>query len=550
MARRFRPLSWALFGALGVAAPPGKAESNRAELEIVGTLRARVELEAVRAEGSREKFRIHGRVEDELGRPIGGARVFLPGARSERCSDGRPEAETASDGTFCLKPEDQALPSRLRAEANGFEGIDVPLEPEAVRARLEIVYAPHVIDLGADDQGSITVRHAATNPTELELIARYGKESTSLGRTPPGPSGQTDLRLSSRQLHQPGSFELVVRQGDMASEPWPVLARAKIDLKLIQVTTENRIVRVFVAAQAGAVLAKNGRVEVMLSAGQRLASLVKDGRAALEIPRSQKDELVNIAYVPLAPEYLAGASVKLNIAAQASTSPNWLVHAALLSAFLFWFTRRWLRRPRPSLLEPDDAESVVVEAKPKMARGISGRVVDAHTGEGQSRATVKLIQVQAVGEAVLGTTTTDEAGRFAIPVQADQVGPFAVEIDQPGYRPLRWPIGLGQLRIQIVERRRAALMDLLRWARRAGSPWTLARAPTPLEVAALSHAQGHGERGVWAEQVNVDAFGPLPPEGPLRPDWAEPSDGSNKAHGSSPSDEAAPKVHRETQEVR
>jgi len=421
---------------------------------------------------------------------------------------------TALDGTFCIQPESQAEVGSVRIEANGFEAVEFPLQEQAARTGLELTYTPHVVDLGIERPESVTARHPRTDPSELELVLEGPERSLVLAHSAPSESGQTDLSFSPSELNAPGVYSIYVRQGAEKSTPRTLLVRAKVNLELIDVTRERGALHVTLATSAQGALVQSGQVELTLDPHRILSSELESGRAHLEVPRGDNPFQASFSYVPLSPEYLAGAPLRLDIPKRESLFPAWSVHALLLILFLFWFRKRWRRRSNAAPGPNEVVESIALEPEEHPLPGVRGTVVDAHTQEPQVCATVTLLSLSASGESSLGQTNTDQAGRFTLLVEADPGRPLAVRVEQKGYRSLRGTVTRGLLRIQLIEQRRGALMDLVRWARGAGSGWREARAPTPLEVARQSHAEGRSERGIWAEQVNVEAFGadsPSPP---------------------------------------
>jgi hypothetical protein len=477
---------------------------NGVAIDIVGTLR-------VRAEHSQngDLVTVRGIVEDELGRPIADADIECADIPSMSCDSESVRVTSNQAGQFCLTARSVKQNIALGVSHPGYDRLDLLLSPSEAMGSTEIVYAPRTIDLDSDRQESLLIRYPKGPVQDLELVVSSPAGLHSVLDVRTEPSGQSELSVAPNSLPVLGRFAWIIRYGAQQSEPWPALARAVVQVGLL--SREERRAEVELTLKLGAHghLVASGRVEAD-SRGTLVSAEVQAGRASLLLPRSDQLNNITIHYVPLAPEYLAGPPLRVSVPAREPLLPGWLIHIWLILAFLVWFAKRWAfhRSPGTGPLLDRPLEGFEKNAHARLIHGIAGVVRDAHTGEPIPSAVVSVVRLSVSGDEPMLAASTDGSGTFSLAWPPHREGAHVLTVEKTGYRTLRGPAEGAELNIRVAERRRALLTDLVRWARRADSPWTLTRAPTPLEVAEMARKQGLNDISEWALRIHREAFGP------------------------------------------
>ena len=138
--------------------------------------------------------------------------------------------------------------------------------------------------------------------------------------------------------------------------------------------------------------------------------------------------------------------------------------------------------------------------------GWRGVVRDAHDGSPVPGAIVALYG-PSPERRLLGRVTADAHGHFALEGAADATLELAVNAVFHSDFSCRAPAH-GELRVDLVSRRRFLVGRLVRWAEHRG-PFGKGRAePTPGDVKRYGHKAHRDEVVSWANAVEAAAFGP------------------------------------------
>jgi hypothetical protein len=151
-------------------------------------------------------------------------------------------------------------------------------------------------------------------------------------------------------------------------------------------------------------------------------------------------------------------------------------------------------------------------------------VSDAHDGVPIVGARLSIVMPAFQGDGVVTETTTDSRGEFTLQAAHRSDGRLVVEsAAHSRYEQLLPPPSV--LSVALVARRRAILDQLVRWARRQGTPYDGPPEPTPGHVRRVAGRANAAETEAWARRVEHAAFGADPVdervEGDIRA--AEPS---------------------------
>jgi hypothetical protein len=408
----------------------------------------------------------------------------------------------------------------------------------------------------ANEQSSSSAA-PATATTDVTGHARF-----TLGPAQIGPVGRGELRLSFAGNGEVAAAERVAE----------IERRAAVDLDVLEATAstasgtppdarEGRLaagtpedgVPIVVTAHAAGGEVKSGSVEARVGDAIVGAAPVEAGLAQLVVTFGLPDSVgatgevpIALRYVPSVPWYIPGgeSTWRLPIRARSPLRQGWVLRGALAIAAWFIVARAQRAKamakapPRPRVAVPrGEAKLDVVRVARNPGDGWKGRVTDADDATGIGGARVQ-IERPAFGRGeVLGTTITDDDGRFELPTAETRPGD-ELAIEASLHVPLRRPLPhAGELDAQLVQRKRALLGRLVAWAKLRGRPFDARPEPTPGHV---RRAAGEDFSIVrWADAVERAAFAGEPVDARLEAEVDRLAPGH-----SAPAPEARPLIDR------
>jgi hypothetical protein len=512
---------------------------------------ARVSASASSLEGS---VIVTGSVSDDTGRPVGGALLTAralaadtspvplptPSACPNQPSLGgapgntRPEQTLRADGNgrFCaLFVTDRASQILLAFnDARGLidaseqrivvdharRGVELRLAPTA--ATFELERESHRLQVSARVAAPLP---GASTPLPLAVYAATpnGEVLVAQGACP--ADGAAELDVASSRLAGPGPIELILRfAGSAALQPAEarrrVLATARVRLELGRTPapadpTEGIPLDVALASAAGAV--DGGSVEARL--GDQTVGLAKVERGAARLiaqfPRRGDSAKLELRYLAAEPWWRPGDSLALDVKLLSRArwvSLGWMSALAAIAIWLLW----GFRRPaRPGSLQGAVGPRAPVAGVHLVKRedghfGWRGVVRDAHEEVPIPGASVALVS-PGPDRSVHARVVADEQGAFELAAGAP--GELELAVSAPWHSDFtcRAPPH-GELRIDLVSRRRQLLGRLVRWASQR-APHARDRAePTPGDVKRYGRRASRDEVVEWAGAVEHAAFGP------------------------------------------
>jgi hypothetical protein len=499
---------------------------------------------------------VTGSVVDDTGRPVGGATlelrafaadgsaVSLPplGACANRPATtpgGQllgPRASQAlgsdSAGRFCATLVAERAANLVLAfeDPRGlFDASEARVAIDRARRGVELRLAPATatFELERETQRVQVTTHVVAAapgiepplPLAVYLARPDGETLVAQGACP--IDGATELDVASSKLSTPGPLELVLRfAGTPSLQPAEarrrVLATARVRLELSRKPaaadpTDGIPLDVALGSAAGAVT--GGSVEARLHGGTVGIGRVERGAARLvaQFPRRGDTAELELRYLPLEPWWRAGEplTVKVDLLSRARwVSLSWLSALAAITAWLLWGWRRPERQPetRPAAEPRAPVAGVHLLKREDDRTGWRGVVRDAHDGEPVPGAVVALYG-PSPERRLLGRVTADERGRFALEGAAAPELELAVTAVFHSDFSCRAPAH-GELRVDLVSRRRFLVGRLVRWAERRGAFGKGRAEPTPGDVKRYGHKSHRDEVASWASAVEAAAFGP------------------------------------------
>ena len=245
-----------------------------------------------------------------------------------------------------------------------------------------------------------------------------------------------------------------------------------------------------------------------------------DGASRLNVrfdaPRAREVEIA-IRYVPQDPWWLSTKETKLRVRLRPPSwwwRLSWILPLGLVGLAL---ARAW-RRPQPASVPaprkpPGKAVIEVLQSSPDRTTW-RGSVIDAHDGAAIAGALMEISTARLDGTLEAYRTHTAADGTFVLKSSQplDSEG-CRLSVSAPTHTSLvqRLPPA-GELKVAMVSRRRNALNELVRWAKRSGRSWSAGQDVTPGEVARLAKQREESALRAWAEAVENAAYGSQQPD--------------------------------------
>lgn len=558
-----RPRLWllaALVLGAGVAGAPPRAFG--AKLRVTGA--ASIDAQIV---GVDDGFQVRGRLRDETGRGLpkthvrlrllgeDGAPLRLPEpivcGNSEQIHDARGFADqpdeyvidTDAAGTFCVEiaagvergnVQLDVEPSQHYERVSKTLVIDtsrraVQLTFESVPRRLLLDRPAHLIAVSAHVQPRRGIPDVVL-PLELHLTDAGAKTSRKLAETNVRPGGIAGFEVAGSALERVGPATLSVRFAgsgllNPAEESVAVERAATVRLSLVEPPAPGDHDRAPLRVRASTATGgqPEGAIEALLE-GQSVAVARLVGSEAavgLRLPSTaQADVPVTLRFLPGRPWWVAGPALVVAVPVPPPSPWRHLPWIAAGAVIGIWVLRGWQRPSRSRrALAPGERthpgepllELVRVGAEQE---GFWGAVLDAHDGQPVAGAAIVVTSPSFEAARVLAEARSDADGRFQLPpLSARPAEGSTMQVTAEWHTTLSRPLPApGELRIQLVSRRRALLQRLVDWARRRGQPWSDGSDPTPGQVAAMARARQEPAVAAWAEAVEHAAFGPTAPD--------------------------------------
>jgi hypothetical protein len=543
----------AVFVAVALALTTEVASSASPVIHVRGA--ARIDATASLFDGT---VFVTGTVTDDTGRPVGGATLELRATATDgstvplpplgACPD-RPNTAPASAGSgprptrplgsdasgrFCatLVVEHASALVLAFVDPRGlFDAAEQRVVVDAARRGVDLRFAPTTatFELERETQRLQVSTHVLgtgpglTPPLALAVYLSTPKGETLVGQGACPVDGATELELSSKKIGSPGPLELVLRfAGTPSLQPAEarrrVLATAQVRLGLGRAPgaadpADGIPLELAVGSAAGAV--DGGAVEARL-AGQTVGiAPVEHGAAHLvtQFPRRADTAKLELRYLPVEPWWRPGVALGVDVKLLSRArwvSLGWLSALGAIAAWLLWGWRRPAREPeaRPATEARAPVAGLHLVKREDNQPGWRGVVRDAHDEVPIPRAVVSLVS-RVPERRVIARTVADEGGRFELVGSVDGELELAVSAtwhtDFSGRAPAH-----GELRVDLVSRRRYLVGRLVGWAERR-APGSRTRAePTPGDVKRQGRRARRDEVVAWAAAVESAAFGPEP----------------------------------------
>jgi hypothetical protein len=485
------------------------------------------------------------------------AALDIAGAAPQACTDnGTPPLLDRGDrllavaddrGRFCVRldvPTDRYVAHFEPGASNLLESERFDLSVDLTLTQVMLRFDPERSTLPMDGSATVidalasTEEDGATGPLAGLPLALSNESGVNLGEEATDAAGRARFVVPSSHLGPPGNGELRVSfRGNADAAASSHVARIERSTRVQLAVSDRaggrspsrwaddslalRVVAETACSQSGCAASPTGTVEAL--AGDRGSDSVVgagtlEGGVAQVVcalgPARDAAAPLRLRYVPDAPWFLPAGDLvlvlpprpqnpwgRLAILLAGLAMLMWLATARFPSLARLSFGRPPGRRP----LEADKGAAHVKLVRQNGSASWTGEVVDAHDGTVIAGARVAIERRGFTRVEIAVEATADASGAFVLTANEDRDGdelvaggPLHVTLRRP-------PPARGEIRIALVQRKRALLDRLVAWARARGQPFDASPDPTPAHIRKAARSQPVVAR--WADAVERAAYG-------------------------------------------
>ncbi len=482
--------------------------------------------------------KIQGRMTDEVGHPVvgsvqilsaGGHTVDLLPCASD-LTQNPPQANASTqrpsdaNGTFCVLAKTLQETLQVRGAAPHFRSVVREVLKAAPHGlpSLHFTQFPQTLTVGSQDPQVVQLSLGANRATvpldgRVVLSLKCQDRLLPLDEAPLGGGQGVRFEIIPPSGVRPGLCDLVAQaqaQGyPSVTEVRSVLVSAQVAFGLAEVEITGEQANLAIALTSPGGVVDEGVIEIREN-GEFLSSApVENGQAKLRLKAKLTDFSITAAFLSSNPAWVSGEPTQILIPPGRPGFRAATLHALALIGFCLWLGYAWLRPRRKGTpaLNPSPPREAGLKATGAPRGKVTGRVLDAHTGVPLPQVAVSLCAVSAEAETVVEEAETDAEGRFRFHTEFQRFPLLRVSFQAPFHMSLRSELTSSQLTAHLSERRRAAIQNLVRWAKQLGRPWHGSTAPTPEQIARTATARSEPETEAWAHAVSKAAYAPVTP---------------------------------------
>jgi 5-hydroxyisourate hydrolase-like protein (transthyretin family) len=403
---------------------------------------------------------------------------------------------------------------------------DVDLGSGRQLTRPRFVQAPQTIDLNTEAAHVVEVlARSERNPPDgstLSLSLACGDKSHAIQKVAIGSSRLSRFEFAVPKGVSPGNCQLVAAAEAPEMRAMratrSVLIRDVIEVAVDDLEQDGQFVRITVLARGSekgvpASTLSEGLIEARENGAFLALSPLHAGQSIIELEEAEASRNVQLKYISSNSALLAGDGAIAEVPARARGFQWAGVHTIALLLFLFWLGYAWLR-PRHGKDAPSNGvppREAVVRESGERSGPISGKVLDAHTGQPLEGMRLVLSAVGADSSEKLEEQSSDDDGRFRFQTALESAPMLKLEASGDDYMSLRSTTRASQVTVHLTHRRRAVVQALVSWAKGLGAPWHSRRPPTPGSVEQTAERQQEPETAEWARAVAHAAYAPSAP---------------------------------------
>lgn len=509
-----------------VAGWVGSAHSAETQLEVLGKLT----LQAQAEHRGPLTIEISGRLSDETGQPTAGVVRLLNQEKPETVSRACDDSPLLADGSvsvppngeFCFLTQSSDSHLSLTAEAAHF----MPISQEIGTGKPgylpppRFTQVPQTIDLESKSPSVVEVLAGSGSYVRgVELTLRLNCPNSAIEID---KSALTGSRLERFEFTlpagtSPGNCSLeatsTAPHHSPISQSRNVLVRAQVSLRQIKTEANDKIIIAVVEATTTGGRVHEGLIEARARGAFLVGAPIHNGIARLELERRSIDYDVELRFLPAGPSLVPAEAISVSVPA-VKVGFRWAtLHALLLLSFCGWLGYAWMR-PRnvsPRTLVAPPPRKGIVCATGHETGPIRCKVVDAHTGDPIASALIALVEPGANSEKLIETQESDAQGVVNFTAALKDHRLLQLDARSENYMHLRSGVRTSELTVHLTDRRRAAVQNMVTWAKNQGKPWHRNPAPTPEDLAQTARLSANGAVERWAHQVSAVVYGKSEP---------------------------------------
>ena len=502
------------------------AQSAETQLEVLGKLT----LQAQAEHRGPETIEISGRLSDDAGKPTGGV-ISLhqqghPEAITQTCDDG-PLTEDGKlpvppSGEFCFLSHSPDSQLSLTAEAPHF--LSTSQEVGAGRPGYlpapRFTQAPQSIDVESESPSVVEVLAGSgsyVRGVELALRLNCPGSTFEIDRAPLAGSRLERFEFTLPSETAPGNCSLEAETTAPHHSPIAqsrnVLVRAQVTLRLKKTerTDDTLIASVEVTTAGGRV--REGLIEARTRGAFLVGAPIREGVARVELDRRTTEYEVDLRFLPAGPSLVPTEPLNVSVPVMKVGFQWATLHVLLLLGFCGWLGYAWLRpqnTPARTLASIPPRKGVV-HATGHENGPIRCNVVDAHTGHPIPSVVIVLFEPGANSQSIIESQETNAEGQITFTTELKDHPLLQLEAQGDNYMHLRSGVRSSQLNVHLTHRRRAAVQNLVRWAKNQGRPWHQISPPTPGDVEKTARLAANLPVETWAHEVSAVVYGKSEP---------------------------------------
>lgn len=433
---------------------------------------------------------------------------------------------SADDGQFCVRTSSQGMLWAF-AYSSYFQSAAAAVTQDQVRLKPpRFLSSPKTFDLHQEQPSFVEILAStdeavdANQTASLELSITCNHQTVIVGEDTFHGSRLARFELRADSM-TPGTCQLkaTLKAAGLASVSTTneVLIRSQVTLDVTDIQSSRTKTQVTVSAHSSAlpseIMEASGIIEARL--GEHFVSsapLSSTANAAFEFELTDREQDLRFKYIPANPAFTAGPDLQLTLPLRGQAFRWGVLHAIGLILFLAWLSYQWLRsnqllesNPTPPHPQPN------AHARKRTSGPIRGTVRDAHTQLPLPGVHVQLMRTTATQSLVVETASTDELGHFQFSLHFEASSLLSLGFTGDELMSLSTPVTAAEFDITMTGRRRAAVDELINWAKLRGHPWDSKPQATPGHVISVAQSTRQADLLSWAQRVERTSYGPSQP---------------------------------------
>ncbi len=502
------------------------AQSTETEIEVLGKLT----LQAQAEHRGPDTIEISGRLSDDAGKPTSGVVTLhqqgQPEAIAQTC-DNSPLTEAGKapvppSGEFCFLSHSTESHLSLTAEAPHFVSTSQEIgtgKPGYLPAP-RFTQAPQSIDIESASPSVVEILAGSgsyVRGVELALRLNCRDSTFEIDRAPLVGSRLERFEFTLPAETAPGNCSLEAETTAPHHPPVAqsrnVLVRAQVALRLKKTENTNDAVIALVEVTTAGGRVREGLIEARTRGAFLVGAPIHEGMARVELDRRTTEYEVDLRFLPAGPSLVPADPLSVSVPVMEVGFQWATLHILLLLGFCGWLGYAWLRpQNAPARAQGSiPPREGVVRAAGRENGPIRCNVADAHTGLPIPSVVIVLFEPGANTQNIIESQESNSQGQIQFMTELKDHPLLQLEAKGDNYMHLRSGVRSSQLSVHLTHRRRAAVQNLVKWAKNQGRPWHQMSPPTPGDVEKTARLASNLPVETWAQEISAVVYGKSEP---------------------------------------